>query len=359
MGSTGRRTTGIVLAVIGVLCLAAAAILTWVIVPNQAQLPANENTTRQFDGTAKLLLNPQAISTGNLSAALLTNVPVKVDRNVKTIATSGGVAQVRDTRTLTTATGQTVGRTEATYAVDRKTLEATTNHPSSWNVTNAKGLTVSWPIGADKKDYTGWVQETQTTTPLKYLREETKQGVSAYVYQATSQSQPIKDPQVLSQLPTALPVSTLSALSAVLPITPDVKAALAKALPRLTAPVPLSYTYQVQSTYWVEPKTGIVVDNQREDIRRAGLTLAGQTMAGVLPVFDVATAFTSQSVKAAATDAKNNKNKLQLYGTTLPLVLLVVGVILLLIGIALILLARRAPGAMQPRPVQPRTPTPA
>ncbi len=359
MGSTGRRTTGIVLAVVGVLCLAAAAILTWVVVPNQAQLPANENTTRQFDGTAKLLLNPQAISSGNLSAALLTNVPVKVDRNVKTLATSGGVAEVRDTRTLTTGTGQTVGRTEATYAVDRKTLEATTNHPSSWNVTNAKGLTVSWPIGADKKDYTGWVQETQTTTPLKYLREETKQGVSTYVYQATSESQPIKDPQVLSQLPTALPVSALSALSAVMPMTPDVKATLARVLPRLTAPVPLNYTYQVQSTYWVEPKTGIVVDNQREDIRRAGITAAGQTMTGILPVFDVATAFTAQTVKNAASDAKDNKNKLQLYGTTLPLILLIVGVVLLAVGIALILLSRRAPGAMQPRPVRPRTPTPA
>jgi Porin PorA len=340
MRSRSRLTLVVGLAVLGVLCLAAAAILKWVAVPSGAKLPSDENATRQYDGNAKILLNPQALNTGNLKSALLFNTPVKATRNVKALATSGDVAEVQDTRTLTTANGQPVGNTQATYAVDRKTLEATSDHPSTWQVTPAKGLTVSWPIGAEKKDYTGWVQETQTTTTLNYMRQETKQGLTTYVYQTSTHPAPIKDPQVLNALPKALPVSALRALSSVLPLPPDVKAQLSAVLPRLTQPVPLSYTYQVNSTYWVEPTTGLVVDTQREDIRTAGLSLAGQSLAAG-PVFDVTTAFTSTSVANAASDAKDKKNTIDLFSTTLPLILLIIGILALLAALLVFLLTRR------------------
>jgi hypothetical protein len=316
----------------------AAAILRWVAVPSAAKLPSDENTTRQYDGTAKILFNPQALSTGDLRTALLANVPVTASRNVKTLATSGDVAEVQDTRSLTTANGQTVGQTQATYAVDRKSLEATSDHPSEWQVTAAKGLTVSWPIGAEKKDYTGWVQETQTTTTLKYVRQETKQGLTTYVYQTTSQPAPIKDPQVLSVLPQALPASALQALAQLLPLPPDVKALL----PRLTQPVPVTYAYQVKSTYWVEPTTGLVVDTQREDIRAATVSVAGRTLVAGVPVFDVTTAFTSGTVSSAASDAKDKKNSIDLFSSTLPLVLLGVGILALLAALLVFLLSSRS-----------------
>jgi len=225
--------------------------------------------------------------------------------------------------------------------VDRKTLEATSDHPSDWQVTPAKGLTVSWPIGAEKKNYTGWVQETQTTTTLKYLRQETKQGLTTYVYQTSTQPAPIKDPQVLNALPKALPVSALQALSSVLPLPPNVKAQLSAILPQLTQPVPLSYTYRVNSTYWVQPTTGLVVDTQREDIRTAGISVAGQTVAAGVPVFDVTTAFTSTRVANAASDAKDKKNTIDLFSTTLPLILLIIGILAVLAALLIFLLTRR------------------
>ncbi|WP_173086139.1 porin PorA family protein [Phytohabitans rumicis] len=342
MSSSSRRVLVVGLAVLGVLCLAAAAILKWVVVPNQARVPSDESTTRQFDGTAKVLLNPQALNTGDLQSALLVNTPVAATRTVKTLATSGDTAQMQDSRTLTTTSGQTVGQTQASYAVDRKTLEATSDHPSDWQVTAAQGLTVSWPIGADKKDYTGWVQETQTTTPLKYLREETKNGLTTYVYEANAEAAPVKDPQVLQALPTALPVSTLEALSAVLPLTPELKSQLAALLPQVTQPVPLSYTYEAQTTYWVEPRTGLVVDVQRAETRKAGLSVQGRTIAAVLPVFDVAVAYTSASAGEAASDAKDKKDTLDLADTTLPLILLIVGILLILAAVVLFLLTRTA-----------------
>lgn len=356
MRSRSRLTLVVGLGVFGVLCLAAAAILKWVAVPSGAKLPSDENTTRQYDGNAKILLNPQALNTGNLKSALVVNTPVKATRNVKALATSGDVAEVQDTRTLTTANGQPVGNTQVTYAVDRKTLEATSDHPSTWQVTPAKGLTVSWPIGAEKKDYTGWVQETQTTTTLKYVRQETKQGLTTYVYQTGTQPAPIKDPQVLNALPKVMPVSALRALSSVLPLPPGVKAQLSALLAQLTQPVPLSYTYQVNSTYWVQPTTGLVVDTQREDIRMAGISVAGQTLAASIPVFDVTTGFTSTSVANAASDAKDKKSTIDLFSTTLPLILLIIGILALLAALLVFFLTRRPRADTGPAPARGDTP---
>jgi hypothetical protein len=347
MRSTSRFGLVVGVAVFAVLCLAAAGILKWVVVPNQAKVPSDENTTRRYDGTAKVLLNPQALVAGDLNRVLIVNTPVNVTRTVRALATDGDAAQLQETRTLTTADGQAVGRTTATYAVDRKTLEATSDHPSNWQVAQAKGLTVSWPSGTEKKEYTGWVQETQSTTTLRYLREETKRGLSTYVYQASTAPAPIKDPQVLGALPTSLPVSTLEALSAALPLDPQVKAQLAALIPRLTQPVPLTYTYQVQSTYWVEPTTGLVVDTQREDVRKAGISVQG-TMVAAITVFDVATAYTSTTVADAAGDAKDDKDAIDLFGTTLPLILLIVGAVALIAAAVIFILSRRSRPSQAP-----------
>lgn len=346
MRSRSARGWGIGLVVLGVLCLVAAAILTWVVVPNKKQMPADTDTTRHFTGTGKLVLDPQAVASGNLAAALRVNVPVTAERTVKVLATDGDAAEVSDARSLSTASGQPLGQTTSVYAVDRTSLQPASDPPASWQVVSAQGLTVSWPIGAEKQDYTGWVAETQTTTPLKYVREESKGGVNTYVYQAEIGAAPVKDEQVLGALPQSLPAGTLTALAGALPIPDDVRAQLTQVLPQLGDPVPLSYTYQATATYWVEPSTGIVVDTTREEIRKVGLGGGGRVVP-IASIFDVTTSFTDQSVSAAADDANDGKGQIQLYGQTLPIILLVVGILALLGGGALLLLRIR-PGIVGP-----------
>jgi hypothetical protein len=339
MRSKAATGWGTALAVIGVLCLVAAAVLAWVVVPDRKQLPADTNTTRTFDGTARVLLNPAAVATGDMRNALLTNVPVTAERNVKVIATDGDTAQVTDSRTLT-ADGQSVGQTEATYAVDRTSLEAAPP-ASGWNVTPHEGLTVSWPIGAEQRDYTAWVNETQTTTTARFVREEERGGVNTYVYQADAEEAPIKDEAVLSALPPALPLTALQALSAVLPIPDEQKAQLAQALPSLNNPVPLTYTYESTSTLWVEPTTGVVVDTERTETRKAGIGGPGGRVLATVPIYSVDTSFAEQSVADAASDANDAKSEIQTYGTTLPWILTGLGVVLLIVGIVLIVLGMR------------------
>jgi hypothetical protein len=344
-----RTGWGIGLAVLGALCLVAAALLVWVVVPNRKQLPADTNTTRQFEGTAKVLSNPQALSSGDLRNALATNVPVTAQRVVKVEATDGDAALVSDQRQLM-AGGRTVGQTQAKYAVNRKSLEATTSIPSDWDMTPHEGLTVSWPIGVERKDYTGWVNETQSTVPLKYQREEEKGGVDTYVYTSATTAKPIKDTQVLSSLPPALPVTTLAALASVVPISPEVQAGLAQALPRLADPVPLSYTYEATSTFWVEPTTGLVVDTDREEIREAGIGEPGGTVLASVPVYDVSTSFTEQSVTDAANEAKDKKSQITTFGKTLPSILGIVGALLVIGGLVLALTGRRGRRGVGPAP---------
>jgi hypothetical protein len=333
---------GAALAVLGVLCLAAAAILVWVVVPDRKELPADTDTIRQFDGTARMLLNPQALAAGDLAGALRTNVPVSAQRQVRVLATDGDMAEVSDVRSLSAGDGQPLGRTEATYAVDRSSLQAAPDAPAEWNVVDHEGLTVTWPIGAEQRDYTGWVNETQTTTTLRYAREESKGGVQTYVYESESQAAPVKDEQVLETLPPALPKGVLTTLAGALPMTPETRAQLAQVLPQLADQVSLGYTYQVVSTYWVEPTTGVVVDTQRQEVRSAGISLPDGTVAGSLPVYDVMTAFTQQSVQEAADDASGAKGSIDLFGRTLPLILLIAGLVALAAAVALFLLGRRS-----------------
>jgi hypothetical protein len=65
-------------------------------------------------------------------------------------------------------------------------------------------------------------------------------------------------------------------------------------------------------------------------------------------VFDVATTYTSSSVANAANDAKDNKNTIDLLRTTLPLILLIVGV-LALFGALLTFLLSRRPSSSAPQ----------
>jgi hypothetical protein len=336
------RVAGIILAGLGVISLVVAAVLAWVVAPSRAQLPSDTNVSRQYDGTVKVALNAAAIAGGDMSKALIINKPVTVDRVVKVVATDGGTAQVQDSRTATVSGGDQLGQTAATYAVDRKSLEATSTHPSDWQVAPAQGLTVSFPIGAKQQTYTGWVPDIQATTPINFVRQESHAGVNTYVYQAQTKATPIKDPQVLGVLPHALPVNLLPNLLSQIPIPDEIKAKITQALPSTTQPLPLNYTYEQTSTYWVEPTTGSVIDLQREEIRKAGVTLPnGAAIDGIVPVYDVVTKGTAASVNSAAADANSKKDSLTAVRKTWPLVLLIVGVILLVAGIVLIVLPSR------------------
>lgn len=323
--------TRIACAVAGVLSLVAAALMAWWITPSYvARVPDGEKFTRNYQGTFKSLLDPTALASGNLIGAVKQNVPMTVAQVVKAEKTDGDKALISDSRT-TQAAGSTVEQTQWQYSVDRKSLEATgSSHPSSWsNVIPAKGLTVSWPVGVKKQNYTGWVPETQTTATLTYLRTEEKQGIDAYVYEARVKPTKIVDPQILAPLPKQLPTSLLQLLGTAGALPAAQAAQLAQVLPQLPAQVTMAYLFQDDSTFWVDPYTGLVLDVHRDQQRIAALALPNGTTVPLIPAVAATYQTTADSVQQAADDANNGRTVIRWLGVWVPIILLVLGVLLL------------------------------
>lgn len=337
--------------VVGLALIASAFVLAYVITPDYLKrLPDDTDTTRSYDGTFKTLVDAQEVAKGNIAAAIKANVPLSVQRTVKVEKTSGNTALVSDSRT-TKAAGAQVEKTDWKYAVNRKTLEAASSHPSDWTVVDAQGLTVSWPLGAQKKTYVGWRPETETTTPLTYTRSESKSGVGTYVYDAHLPPTRITDKQVLASLPPAVPKATLALVGQLGTLTPQAKLQLTALLQKLSDPVPLAYTLESTDTFWIHPETGIVVDTRRSQQRVAGVVDPGSgAFLPLLPVSDVSYQATAKSVSAAADDAKDAHDAITFVGTILPIIVGIVGAILVA---AALLIRRRRPRTDTPAPPSP------
>ncbi|MGW9207386.1 porin PorA family protein [Embleya sp. NPDC055664] len=345
---TNTVLRGVAVAV-GLILIACAFVLAYVITPNYVvRLPDDTDAKRSYIGSFRTLLDAQEVAKGSLATAVKRDVPLAIERTVKVEATSGNTALAGDART-TTAAGVQVEKTDWKYAVNRKTLEPAGSHPADWTVVEAQGLTVSWPLGAKKRTYTGWRPETRSTTPLTYTRTENKSGLGTYVYEARLQPTRITDAQVLAGLPPAVPKATLALVAQLGTVPPAAKEQLAALLPTLSDPVPLAYTLASADTFWVAPETGIVIDTQRSQQRVAGVIApSGGAFLPLLPVSDVFYQQTPGSVKAAANDARDGHDLIVLVGTTLPIVLGVVGA--LLVAAALLIRRRRR------RPEPLRTP---
>ncbi|MFI6981816.1 porin PorA family protein [Embleya sp. NPDC050154] len=340
------RSVGVV---VGLVLIACAFVLAYVITPNYVvRLPDDTDAKRSYTGTFRTLLDAQEVAKGSLATAVKRNVPLAVERTVKVEETSGNTALVSDSRT-TTAAGNPVEKTDWKYAVNRKTLEPSGSHPAGWTVVDAQGLTVSWPLGAKKKTYTGWRPETGTTTPLTYARTENRSSLSTYVYEANLPPTRITDPQVLAGLPPAVPRTTLALVAQLGTLSAAAKEQLAALLPTLSDPVPLSYTLASADTFWIEPETGSVIDTRRSQQRVAGVIAPSNgAFLPLLPVSDVFYQQTPESVKDAADDADDGHDAIMLVGTILPIVVGVVGA--LLVAAALLIRRRRPRGTPTPDP---------
>lgn len=334
--------TRIACAVLGVICLVAAALLAWLVTPKWvARVPSGHTVDRAYEGTFQTLLDPATVAQGKLVEAIKSNVPMTVAQHVKVEKTSGGKALVSDSRT-TSAAGTKVEETKWEYAVDRRSLEAVGGHPSDWVVIPAQGLTVSWPFGAEKKTYQGWTPETRTTAPLTYLREEKKQGITTYVYEAKAPAAKIVDDQILAALPKALPQSLLKQLGTGGPLPAAQAAQLAQILPQLPDPVPLTYGFQDDSTFWIDPSTGLVIDVQRTQQRVAEIAPPTGPAVPLLPVVAATYHDSAASSQAAADDARHGRTVIRWLGVYLPIILLALGVVLL--ALAALLWWRRPSG---------------
>lgn len=328
------RKAAISCGVVGLILLVCGGLLAWWITPSYvAQLPGNYNKTRTYDGTIHTLFNPAALASGNLAAAIKTNLPGKLTENVKVLNTSGSSALLRDTRTVD-ASGSVVARITSRYSVNRKSLAATAPHPSSWRVVPATGLTVSWPLGAKRHDYTGWVPLTETTTTLRYTRQVKQGGINTYEYRATVPATPIKNAQVLASLPRSLPTSLVPSLQAAGILSASEVSGLSAAFPHATS-IPLAYTYQATDTYFVAPASGLVVNVSNNETETGAIALPTGKLIPVVPVLADSYHASPSSLSSAVSDANSAGGAITALGVALPIALASIGFLLVLLAVLL------------------------
>jgi hypothetical protein len=216
---------------------------------------------------------------------------------------------------------------------------ATRVHPSAWRVTDARGLVLAdWPSGAAKTDYTGWVNDTKSTTTLRFVGQDRQEvcrftnspvhciDLDVLTYRSDVAAAPIKDEQTLAALPRSLPAAEVSALAAnVLPVRS--RRELDRALSSVTGPVPLDYTYESTATYRVEPVTGIAVAERREEIRTMHVRLPGNRTAPPIVIYDGDLRMACVEDNCAGIDVWNYRNRVRLWGKTMPVILSVGGAI--------------------------------
>jgi hypothetical protein len=351
------RKAAITSGVIGLILLIAAGLMAWWITPSYiARLPSDFNKTRTYDGAIHSLFNPGALATGNPAAAVRRNLPASLTQNVRALQTSGNTALVQDSRTVK-AGSSPVGTIVSRYAVDRQTLMATRSHPTDWKVIPASGLTFSWPLGAKKQNYTGWVPYTESTTTLRYVRETQQGGTTAYQYHASVPPTEIKNPQVLAALPKALPTSLLPSLRSAGLVTPAQITDLSRIFPRATS-IPLGYTYQADNTYFVSPATGLVVNVLNNESQMGGVKLPTGQIVPVIPVLAYSYHMSPASMSQAVNDATSGSSAITALGVTVPIIAAAIGFLLLVLAVFL-WMRKRSRGKPVEREHGQRHPSPA
>ena len=348
--------SAVVLAVVGVLLLVAAAILRFVVVPSVSKLPDDLDVTQEFEGTYSGL-NPAALSGGS-GQVLVQDVPVTASRQITAESVDG------DTLVVARTVERSIGGQEdpsgvLRYAVDRTDAESVPAPDGAEDVVESEGLVFTLPLDpSTDTEYRLWDQTTAQAYPLTYQGEDTLEGRTVYQYRSVAEGE-VADPGALG-LPSELSKGQLSTLAPALAdlLPPGLLAQLPTLLALLPDSIPLSYTAATTSVISADAELGATIAAESTQQITASLPLGPQSLD--VPFSTIELASTEASVSERASDTADSAGTLNLIGTVLPLIALVLGVLLLAGALVMARRAGRRPGGGEPpavvasqRPTQP------
>ena len=317
-----RRTLGLVLVGLGALLLVIAPLLKWYVTPRAEVTPLACTGTTLCDhgvslspssGTATTLFDAGALkSVSNVSlvseSRYRTDVPASTGANNRTVFEVFQTVNANPTDQVSEPTGL-VDASQARYAFDGHTsqmINCCNANLSGTAITNFTGIVpFKFPFNVEKKSYPYFDSTLGKPVQIDYKGTETLQGLTVYKF-----SQTIQPTQYATlEVPGALVGQ------------PD--------LPSVEAP----RFYSNERTVYVEPKTGSIVNGSEHQVQ----TLRGADGTDQLTLLDATLSFTPENVKGSVDAAKSGASKLNLIGTTLPLVSLLLGLVLLGLGLYLVL----------------------
>jgi hypothetical protein len=315
----------LVLMVLGLVFIALAAILRFVLVPALTKLPGDTDSTAQYNGTATLL-NADALAANDIANALVKDVPITLDRHVYVTATDGNIATTHDDVSMNIP-GAPPSADNHVYAIDRTTMAAT-EQSGDPSVVSATGLVFTLPLHPEAHDYTYYDTAAQTTVPMTYAGEGSVSGRDTFKY-AVDSTGPLANETTLKTLPPALPKALIGQLLPLLPsATQD---ALNASLDRLPDPIPLAYTVTSQIGLDADTTLGAPLDATLNQTITAAVD-TGDSKISLLPVIDVKAKLSDATVADNVTNVASQARQLTIMSTIVPLVLLVLGSLLIVVG---------------------------
>jgi hypothetical protein len=179
------------------------------------------------------------------------------------------------------------------FATDRKTAMAVNDSeylPSGTPET--EGLVNKWPFDAQKQEYPVWDGLLEEAVTAEFQREEEVDGLDTYVYEYSVSDEPAE-------------------------VLADTEG-----------------LYSQTKTYWIEPKTGTIIDQAQSEIRALE--------DGTTVLLDLDISFTDDQVASNVDDTESTVSSLDLLTSTVPRLGIWLGGPLLLIGLGLLILRGRS-----------------
>lgn len=310
-----KRVVGLILLALGVMMLVLAPLLKFYVLPNAAKTPLNTYTEATAEVQFNKVLNPTKVAKAsnnpydeNFSATQYIYVRGDVPAAEQPEAKSQDLG-IFDyfMRVNRDDTGELVTASQARYPFNRVTSEMVNCCGASVNdePVDMAGtvMPVKWGFNLQKQDYTVFNATSLRGETWTYTGEEEMFGVPTYVF--TNEVTPVKVGE--------LEVSTAS--------LPGEKKSV-------TGNTMLDEMYSSKSTYWMEPLTGQIIKGESSEY-----TTFDKDGVEQLVKADYTGVSGNQE---AADEAAALAGLVKLMGSTLPLVLLVLGAILAIVGLLLL-----------------------
>ncbi|MFG3616596.1 DUF3068 domain-containing protein [Nocardia exalbida] len=328
-----RRTVACLLVGLGALLIVAAIMIPTYTVDKLAKTPLDlEITTIATNqpGEDSLVLDSKSLTAPEGAAKVDTNVPLVSQRFLT-------VEDPADAEQMTVQAGQTLRRIDKqgdtgllTATVDRVTIDRVSGEPVGTEPNGSiavtanlegqslaepvqhTGLQYRFPIGTEKKTYPYFDLNVRKTFDANFLEETEINGTKVYHFQMSVPATSLWD---VVQAPTnrlSLPAAKWGVEGG-------------------DAPVTMTRYYTNTRDLWVEPKTGTVVKGG-EALHLYYSRTADKPEVTALKSHIV---FDENTIESQLSVAKENIDKLSLYGRVMPIILGVLGVIALIAGVVL------------------------
>lgn len=310
-----RRRVGPGLVALGLLLLAAALVVRVLVAPALVKLPLDQRADPSAVGR-----DVDALVVETLTS--LSGVPAAVQQTVRgdehDEAAGDDVAVWEFTSEVSVPDGTVIREFQYRVCLDRRAAVAVDCASAAVNgePTDIEGLTLTFPFGTGQQDYDWFNPATRATFPARFEGVEAVQGLRVYRFQVS------------------VPETTI--------LTRQVPGGLAGVPDQAT--VQADVVHSSERTMWVEPVSGLVVSVEEHPVtvvrgpggERGVTVLAGDFAAD------------RSTVDAGVARARDARGDITLVQSTVPSLLLGLGLAAALAGVLLTLRTRRAgptPGA--------------